>query len=794
MIAVSTRFRSELRRRWHSWVVLSVFVGVLAGAAVAVAAGARRTETALPRFLVATRGPDVFDFSTDEPGSVYAKVSFADIAALPQVVDSGRLEFPQVARPIAVELIVPVDDAVGGSFFRKKVLAGRLPDPRSETEVSVSFMLADEYALGVGDHLDLDLRRSDLGPRGTEHVSLTIVGIEAAATEFPPQVGEGTLAAWTTPAFMAAHSAVPRFHGLALRLKGGNADVPTFQSELTALAGGRPLQTFAFADQAVNTQRSIHLQAVALWVLAAFLAAVGALLISQMLARQGQLEASEFPALRAIGMSTGQLWWLGILRALVIGCFGATIGTAIAVSASPLLPVGLAGIAEPSPGVMVDGIALVVGALGTVVAVTLLAAWPAYRVARGSGFRSTSVSIERSSSVTSALVTAGAPATLSTGVRLGLQRGKGVTTVPVRSAIAIAAIAIAAMVGALAFMKSLDGLLDQPARYGVLWDAEVVSVGSSTEGVSAASAAALTDPGVDAVGEGYVGVPLAIGDLHVGGIALEDRSGPSLMATVIVGRLPLAENEVILGTQTMHELHVGIGDSVPIRIAGTPAATSYKVVGRASFPTLSDGLSLGSGAGFTLAGLRSALPAEFAPPTDTVLIRFGDIGKSSATYDRLDRNVASACACALMRPTKPVDVVNFGRVQDLPIVLSALVGGLGVLVLAQLIVSATRRRRRELAVLVVLGFVPAQVRRTVAWQATTVSVAAALVGLPLGLLGGRYAWRRFVEQLGVAAPSRFPLLALVLVPLGAIIIANAAAALPARTVVGRNPSRALRDE
>jgi putative ABC transport system permease protein len=267
------------------------------------------------------------------------------------------------------------------------------------------------------------------------------------------------------------------------------------------------------------------------------------------------------------------------------------------------------------------------------------------------------------------------------------------------------------------------------------------------------------------------------------------------MATVLDGRLPSSAGEVILGTQTMRELHVGIGDSVAIQVAGTPSTPTYKIVGRASFPTLADGLGLGRGAGFSLEGLQSTLPAEFAPPTDTVLIRFGGAADSRATYDRIEQKVSASCACELMRPTKPVDVVNFGRVQHLPILLSALVGGLGVLMLAHLIVSATRRRRRELAVLVVLGFVPSQVRRAVAWQATTVAVAAALLGLPIGIIGGRYAWRRFVEQLGVAAPPHVPLVAtLVLVPLGAIIVANTAAVLPARRAVSRYPSEALRDQ
>ena len=244
------------------------------------------------------RAPDVLSFSTDDPGSVFASVSLDDIAALPQVAESGRLELPEVVRPLAVQLIVPVDDSIGRSFFLKKVLAGRLPDPHSATEAAISFTLADEYSLHVGDRLELDVRRADAtGTSPTEHVSLSIVGIEASATEFPPQSGEGTLSAWTTPAFLAAHPGLATFHSLAVRLHGGGADVASYQSELTKVAAGRPLQVFALADQSVNTQRSIHLQAVSLWILAALLAGVGALVVAQLLSRQGQLEASEYSSL-----------------------------------------------------------------------------------------------------------------------------------------------------------------------------------------------------------------------------------------------------------------------------------------------------------------------------------------------------------------------------------------------------------------------------------------------------------------------------------------------------------------
>jgi ABC-type antimicrobial peptide transport system permease subunit len=193
--------------------------------------------------------------------------------------------------------------------------------------------------------------------------------------------------------------------------------------------------------------------------------------------------------------------------------------------------------------------------------------------------------------------------------------------------------------------------------------------------------------------------------------------------------------------------------------------------------------------------LVASLPAGFAPPPDHMFVRFRDDVDHPAAMARLDQQVAAACPCALLPPTKPVDLVNFGRVQYLPAVLAGLVGGLGVLTLGHLIVSATRRRRHELALLQVLGFVPRQIRRAVAWQATITVLIACAVGVPLGIAAGRYAWMRFADQLGIAAPPHVPLLiTIALVPLGAVVVGNLAAIVPSRVVVSARPAMILREE
>lgn len=51
MAAVGYRLRAELRWRWRVWLALAAVVGLVAGAVLAIVAGARRTQSAYPRFL-----------------------------------------------------------------------------------------------------------------------------------------------------------------------------------------------------------------------------------------------------------------------------------------------------------------------------------------------------------------------------------------------------------------------------------------------------------------------------------------------------------------------------------------------------------------------------------------------------------------------------------------------------------------------------------------------------------------------------------------------------------------------
>src|SRR5207247_308024 len=87
--AVWMRLRSELRTRWRAWLGLALLIGLVGAAAVAAAAGARRTETAYPRFVQAQNGYDLITGGSS--GRIDPGLALARMEALPEVAQWARV-------------------------------------------------------------------------------------------------------------------------------------------------------------------------------------------------------------------------------------------------------------------------------------------------------------------------------------------------------------------------------------------------------------------------------------------------------------------------------------------------------------------------------------------------------------------------------------------------------------------------------------------------------------------------------------------------------------------------------
>src|SRR4029450_5479429 len=173
-----------------------------------------------------------------------------------------------------------------------------------------------------------------------------------------------------------------------------------------------------------------------------------------------------------LGMTGRQLVAVALLRVGAIAVAGSVLAVALAVLWSPLMPMGLARLAEPRPGFVLD---LPVLGLGLVAIPALLlggAAWPAWRAAtvHARWLASSGPGQARPSRLTAGAARAGLPPRAGTGIRMALERGQGRTAVPVRSALVGTVLAIASVTAAATFSASLDRLARTPALYGWTWD------------------------------------------------------------------------------------------------------------------------------------------------------------------------------------------------------------------------------------------------------------------------------------------------------------------------------------
>src|SRR6202043_2462017 len=145
-----------------------------------------------------------------------------------------------------------------------------------------------------------------------------------------------------------------------------------------------------------------------------------------------------------------------------------------------------------------------------------------------------------------------------------------------------------------------------------------------------------------------------------------------------------------------------------------------------------------------------ANPNNSVPPTVFTLfaVRYAHGVSQTAALSSLQHNFGRTVLSQL--PSE--DVLNLQSVDRLPTLFAGLVGLLGVATVGNTLVVSVRQRRRDLAIMKTIGFVRRQIAAVVAWQATSVSLVALFVGLPLGVAIGRLAWSVVTPGIGSVSP------------------------------------------
>ncbi len=823
MRAVLILARAELRGRWRGWLAAAALVALAGGVVLTTAAGARRTDTAYPRFLRASGGADVLiaPTNTDIPSYHY----YAAVAKLPGVaIVAPVVGLAAVTVGTAeshIQLLAAPDARLGRLVERPKFMAGRMADPARVDEAVADRFLAAQLHLTVGSVLHLLFGPS--GPSGSPRTSSTPRSLDFAhATALTVRVvGLGInrddvvpVNALASVGSLLVSPAVLRglspdryaFDGAYIRLHRG-ASVVAFGQQAQALAaefpetGGQVLVANEH-EQAAKVNHAIHPQAVALALFALLTALTGLLIVGQVLVRQVFVASADHPALRALGLTRDQLVAVGLVEVVAAAAAGAAMAVVIAVMASPLMPIGPARIAEPHPGVAFNWALLGSGGAAMVVLFGLRVTPSLWRLAsQGDAAEAAPATggVERRSRLADVLTRTGVPVSGSVGARMALEPGRGRTAVPTRTALAGSAVAVAAVAAAFTFGTSLVRLVNTPRLYGQTWQ---VSIDAQFGQLSEADVEAFLrrQGGVSGWTLGAHGDAI-INGLEVASIGLTPGEGPPLFPTLLEGRAPQTVDEIALGTKTLALTHRRVGQTVMVAFPGG-TARPFRVVGRAVFPFF----GLGN---FTPTGLGDGAAVLDPRPDLTGGLNFALVAMAPGpgrpdNIARFARNLKASGICpagpagqgchGAVTAQRPADVSNYARIKSTPLVLAGILAVLALATVTHFLVTSIRRRRRDLAVLRTLGFVRRQVSAAVAWQASIVVVLALLVGLPLGVAAGRWVWLVLATRLGVAPEPQIPLPPLLVSVPVALAIANAVAAVPGWMAGRLLPGPVLRTE
>jgi hypothetical protein len=825
------RFRATFADRWPGYLTIVLLIGLVGGLAMASIAGARRTQSSF----------SVYAASTD-PAPIHAFDAFLD----PAIGDKAGY-YPARARAIAhlahvkeagtdigfdANLVLlshlhmhaepgqkpPVfEGSTDGDFTKEDrvtLVEGRLADPARRDEVVMNAQAANQLGLHIGSTVRIGFNTDAqlLSPECCSAkatppklvVDLHLVGIVV----FPSTVVQDDVDAlgsqvglFTQALTREAARCCATYSASALLVDGGAHEVDIVQAEVNAAVGKR--LTAAGAGSAAGepslavatAERAIRPEAIALGVFGGIAALAAVLVAAQVIGRQLRLGAADAGVLRALGarpVVTTTDGLMGVLGAVVLGSL---LAFAVAVALSPLAPIGPVRPVYPFPGVAFDWTVLGFGVLALVAILGAVSVGLAYRTTphRVAGRRRSEA--VRASAVVGAMASAGLPAPAVAGVRFALEPGSGRSAVPVRSAILGAVLAITVVTGTFTFGSSLDTLVSRPSLYGWNWNSMLLSGFSGDEDLPQHESTTLLahDPSVSGVSGVYFGT-LKIDGQRVP--VLGANPGTAVQPPLLSGRGFDAANQVVLGATTLAALHAHVGGGVTVSNGVTKR--TLIVVGTATMPaigTQSPHLEMGTGALLDYRLIPKTarnLQQSTVPGPNAFLIRLKPRANptlAGRSLRRIDATLAASSDSAggVVGVLRPAEIANYRSIGTLPGLLGVALAAGAISALALTLVASVRRRRRELALFKTLGFTQSQLAATVAWQSTVAVVVGIVVGVPLGIVIGRTLWNLFARDIHAVPVPSVPILSIVLIALGALVLANVVAAIPGR-IAARTPT------
>jgi len=301
-------------------------------------------------------------------------------------------------------------------------------------------------------------------------------------------------------------------------------------------------------------------------------------------------------------------------------------------------------------------------------------------------------------------------------------------------------------------VNSLHAVDREPLRYGASWD---YSLGDFVGGdsIDSATARLSDDPLLRDVSFVFSSGPVQLPDVPAFWVLSFESLRGDVGPVIVEGRAPEADDEVAVGTATLAALGKGVGP------------------GKGMIVTESTRLQIDPAA-------SPVVLARTDPAVDPV-----------ETSRRLAASYGS-----LTVPTPQSDISNLVLISNSPWLIALLVAALVTAALGHALIGLVRRGQRDAGVLCALGFTFSQVASAVCWHTTGLIMLATVIGLPLGVIAGRWGWAALARSIGLTSAPVVPLLAPLLAAGAALIIANLVAVIPSWWLTRRNVAASLRAE
>jgi len=841
---VATIARGQLRRQWAALLALAIVVALGGGVALGAAIAADRTDRAYPDYVDRADVTElVINPSLSSQAMADAIENFDGVRSVHSnslmAAQIGNVQPAPLGELAGSEPWLQVLGSPDGRWLdvdRPAVTSGRLPTGDHELFVSEEVRELLESVVGhdvaVGDTVDLSFFWSGLfegeidysatvAPIGVETLRISGFGVlpdEVLPDELWPRqrlivstdvarkyvcTAEFNAGMTDEEALAAAfpQDCATQYTYYSLHLEVGDNTAATaasirgqFAEAADVLTGDLPpivadagagyyfvSQDRADTDDAVERAVRPTVTSLNFFAVVALLASIAVFGVA--VARVVRRAETESLRLRELGATTPQrvaAAWLPVVAAICVGVTGAVgVGALL----SPIGPVGSVRALVSAPGISLP--VRVAAALMVPFAVLLLVTSSAvvFAMARRNSGRSTKP-VQRATRLSRAASGLRRPA-ISTGTKAALEVGRPGTA----AAIVGCVVAVFSVGGALIFDSNLRQLVRDPDEYGWPWDVSMI-IGAGYGGAQPDSIARSLSEHPDVVSYeiygldpstqfGEQGVPVLYG--------FSDFPVPPF--PVIAGRAPRTENEAVLGSNTARRLSAEVGDYIALQ-STTFGNREVLVVGTAVLPTIgpfvSDRMGLGDGAFVILEeppnSASSFVGVSLRDGTDPQAFVDGIAGDDAlASWSDL-----SEPPLILTGPVRSAEIINVSELRSAPIILIRLLGVALFTGFALSIVISVRDRQRELAILRVLGFRDGDLRSSVRWQALMMMLVGLIVGVPLGILAGREAWRAFAEQLGVAPKVSIGTV------IGSLLLAVLAALVPARSATRTKSGLVLR--